>query len=358
MKRLFQAFICISVAFGSCTPEHPDNQEFVKTEGVFVLNEGNFTYGNASLSFFDLAANQLENQVFFRANGFPLGDIACSMTLTDSLAYICVNYSGKVVIINTTTFTHEGTIAGLTSPRFLLLLDEEKAYVSDLYAEELTIINPKNQTVTGSINTGCSTEQMIRWKEDVLVLNWSFGNQLLKIDVQKDSVTDSLTVRYQPNSMVVDHLDRLWILSDGGYPGSPAGNEIPALTLVSVDEMKVLEIIEFPDINDSPNHLQINQTGDTLYFLSSGWSGQGSMEPGIYRMPVSSHTLPTEAWIAQQKNNFYSMGIDPENSTVYVSDAKDYLQNGWIYRYSASGSLIDSLEADRIPGFFAFKTKK
>ena len=354
MTRIAYLPTLILTLLAACTPEIPENQEFIKTSGVFVLNEGNFTYGNASLSFIDVETNTIENQVFFRANGFPLGDVAQSMTIKASTGFIVVNNSGKVLVINTKTFTHQATITGLTSPRYLEIINESKAYITDLYAHEITIIDPNDYTITGTINTGCSTEQMIRWSDFILVLNWSYGDQILKIDTGSDEVIDSLKVTLQPNSMILDQEDRLWVLSDGGYAGSSTGNEIPALTIIDPSSLEIIQEFQFPGLDYSPNHLCTNYTRDTLYFLTTGWAGELTLNTGIYRMSIEDEQLPDQAWIPQGDRHFYAMGIDPGSSCVYVSDPKDYLQKGMVYRYSSSGILIDSLQADRLPGFFAF----
>ena len=47
--------------------------------------------------------------------------------------------------------------------------------------------------------------------------------------------------------------------------------------------------------------------------------------------------------------------FDASNGEIYVSDAIDYLQRGSIYRYSASGNLIDQFKAGIIPGGFCFR---
>ena len=37
-------------------------------EGLFICNEGNFQYGNATLSYYDPETKTVQNEVFYRAN--------------------------------------------------------------------------------------------------------------------------------------------------------------------------------------------------------------------------------------------------------------------------------------------------
>jgi len=73
-------------------------EEIFRDRGVVILNEGNFNYGNASLSFYNISSGKTENDVYYRQNGVPLGDVAHSANFHDGLLYTVINNSGKVVV--------------------------------------------------------------------------------------------------------------------------------------------------------------------------------------------------------------------------------------------------------------------
>ena len=74
----------VSMLLAGCMEwEYGLEEDFSATEsehGLFICNEGNFQYGNATLSFYDPATRSVENEVFYRANAMRLGDVAQSMT--------------------------------------------------------------------------------------------------------------------------------------------------------------------------------------------------------------------------------------------------------------------------------------
>jgi hypothetical protein len=94
-----------------------------------------------------------------------------------------------------------------------------------------------------------------------------------------------------------------------------------------------------------PARLAINGTRDTLLFISKG----------IWKMPVNSNKLPDFPFVSSSRYLLYGLGIDPNTSEIYFSDAIDYSQNGIVYRYSAMGAGIDSFKTGIIPGAFCFK---
>jgi len=311
------------------------------------------TFGNATLSFYDPYIEEVNNQVFYNTNEFPIGDVLQSMTIIDSLGFLMINNSGKVFVFNTRTMLHKATISGLTSPRYMLALSSNKAYISDLYSRSITIIDPSTYEKTGSILIGNCTEEMVMIGDNVYACSWSFNDKIYKIDAATNTLSDSLVVNMQPNSMVVDVNNKIWVLSDGGYPGMH-GAESAALTRIDPQSFTIEETFEFSDPLSSPTELSINPGKDTLYFLNNS-AGKSGIENGVFQVSTDAVSLPTLALIGSKDRLFYGLGIDPLSGAIYVSDAIDHIQKGWVFRFSKAGSRIDSFKVDIIPGEFCFK---
>ena len=96
-KTLLNIFILgIILSFVSCNPDNKDPEDKNIAKGLFILNEGTFTYANSSLTFYDPEADTVENNLFYRVNLAPLGDVANSMAIDENGMYIVVNNSKYV----------------------------------------------------------------------------------------------------------------------------------------------------------------------------------------------------------------------------------------------------------------------
>lgn len=351
--RIFCVIISTLLLFASCMKwDYGDvSSDFNQpAPGLFITCEGNFQYSNATLSFYNPANNSVENEIFFKANGMKLGDVAQSMTIYDNKGWIVVNNSHVIFAINLNSFKEIGRIENLTSPRYIHFIDDKKAYVTQIWDNRIFIVDPRRFAITGTIevpnmplSTG-STEQMVQIGKYVYCNCWSYQNKIIKIDTETDEVVDELEVGIQPNSLVKDKYDRLWTLTDGGFEGSPYGYEAPALYCIDTNTFSIERIFQFK-LGDETSEIQINGTGDTIYWINRD----------IWKMNVDNTFLPREPFIPYQDTNYYGLTVNPENSEVYVADAIDYSQQGMIYRFSAEGKLMDKFYVGITPGAFCWK---
>jgi YVTN family beta-propeller protein len=315
-------------------PVEPDPIPYA--DGVLVVNEGNFQWGNASLDFID-AAGKVHRDVFKTTTGRPLGDVAQSIQILGSVAYLVVNNSGKVEALSLPSLESVCAVSGLTSPRHLLSLGGGRAYLSDLYSRQIAVLDLPSCAVVGSIATGGWTEGMVAVGSKVYVAQ-SGTNRLLVIDSFTDDLVDSIAIGREPVALVHAADGLLYVLSSGSL-----GPEYASLDVVDPASNQLLRQLIFPSGTDFPSDLVANPAGDTLYWLNGG----------IFRMAIGANSLPTQAWIPADGRNFYSLGVRGDGS-LYVGDAKDYLQAGQVLRYHPAGALLGTYPVGIIPGDFGF----
>ena len=340
---LSAAFLCGCMNYG---PTEQEDFDIGASRGLFVTNEGNFMYDNASLSYYDIGRKSVSNEVFVRANSMILGDVAQSMTSRDGKGYIVVNNSGVIFVIDVSTFKVLGVLDGLTSPRYIHFLSDRKAYVTDLYAPFITVFDPSTLEITGRISTNGhkSTEQMVQYGDFVFTNCWSYDNKILVIDTELDEVVDSIAVGIQPTSLALDANDRLWCITDGGYEGSPYGYEAPSLHMINPASRSIERQFKFR-LGDSPSEICLNGSRDTLYFLNRD----------VWRMDVDEQRLPLRPFLEYGGTIYYGLTVDPVTSEVYVADAIDYVQPGVVYRFRPDATPVDTFRVGIIPGAFCFK---
>lgn len=344
--------LLLMVAAPGCMKWEEDEEELFDAagSGLFIINEGNFQYGNASLSYYDPATGEVQNDIFSRANGMKLGDVAQSMTVRDGRGWIAVCNSHVIFAIDLTTFRETGRIENAGSPRYIHFVSDRKAYVTQIWDNRIYIIDPQTCSITGYINvpgmeagTG-STEQMVQAGRYVYCNCWSYQNRLLKIDTETDRVVGELTVGIQPTSVALDRAGRLWTLTDGGYDGSPYGYEAPSLWCVDPESFTVLRQYRFR-LGDTPSELQINADGDRLYWL----------DDDVWCMETDAARLPVRPLLPSRGTRFYGLTVSPSGGEIYVADAIDYQQQGMVSRYSPDGELIDEFYTGVTPSAFCWK---
>lgn len=339
--------ILLIFLFWSCSDEpvetiffNLDNQN-----GVFISCEGNFMYGNSSLSFYNTESKKITNQLFYARNNAPLGDVAQSLSLVDNTLFIVINNSGKVYAVDPQTIEFKGVITGLVSPRYMHFINPDKVYISDLYANHITIVNPKTYQVTGEIEVPNHTsEQMVQLDSLLFVSSWSYDEYILVINLLKDKLIGEIKVPFQPKDLIKDFNNKIWVLSEGSPEGFTEKEELPALSRLDPQTLTIEQIYRFEE-GEHPHSLEINQRGDTIFYINKD----------IYRMPIKSRQLPQESFIKANGRLFYSMGLSPKNGEIYISDAIDYTQNGVVYRYTHNGNLIDSFKVGINPSDFLFR---
>ncbi len=331
--------ISLIVACVKAPEEVVDNlPNVVAEETVFIINEGNFQWGNASISSYNLKTGQVYQNVFQTANNRPLGDVAQSAYLFNDKLYIVVNNSGKIEIVNPKTFIATSTFTGFVSPRYFLPINNSKAYVSDLYANRIYVINPNNGIIIKEIPIQAWTEQMIM-VENMVWVSSPTKKFIYQINTQTDELVDSVSVQIGCYNL----------LKDGNYifalsSGSSQNNQNSVLLIFNTSNLGETKTIIFPT-NRRASQLCIDKKNKYII-----WS-EGS---DLYKMNYDDTSLPSTPFIQIPNSNIYGIDILSSMGHIYIADARDYVSLGKVYIYDMEGNQINVIPTGVIPSRFVF----
>ena len=338
----------------SCKPPAPVNPgEYTIGTGVFVLNEGNFQFSNASLSFYDPQTDTVANNLFYKVNNAPLGDVGQSLAMADGKLYIVVNNSNLIYKVDANSLVCDTTkpfkLTDFYSPREMHFVAPNKAYVTDIMGTSLWIVNPQNMTHSGSIEMGKSTEKMVQVGNELYVSNWSNyyvpgmeKNSVQVVDLNNDVKVAEIQVGKEPNTMAMDKNGHVWVLCEGAT--WEADGENP--TLWEIDPMLKSATKRY-EFDGSAMVLKANASSTALFLI---------LNNEVRRFDIGTLTLSETFRItAPEGGTFYNMAVNPANGDIYVTDAKNYMMNGTVYRYSDDGVRLSSFEAGIIPNAMLFK---
>jgi DNA-binding beta-propeller fold protein YncE len=339
----FLYFILISIIY-SCKSDKPEDElkpniNLQNQHGIYIINEGNFQFGNASISYYNPQDKSVVEDLYKQINNHNLGDVCQSMTLINGWYYVVVNNSQKIEIIHPDNFERKNTITDLVSPRYILPVSSSKAYVSDFKSHRVSIINIGNHTKTGEIPIHGWTEEMYLMFGKAYITNMK-NDKLYIVNTANDLLEDSLVLAQCPGSLVEDKNGKLWVMCQGDVSINKAG----ALFCINPHTKSIEKRMDF-EMSDAPMRLCINDTHDTLYYINKH----------IFQLSVDANSLPTQALINGSTRNFYGLAIAPKNGQIYVADAIDYIQKGKIYNYNAKGILINEFKVGLIPSKIYFK---
>jgi DNA-binding beta-propeller fold protein YncE len=323
-------------------PQEPGNTvaSIQADRKVLIVNEGNFGWGSGTVSLYDPTTGAIVSDYFGQQNnGALLGNVCQSITRHNNNYYVVVNNSNKIVVVNAENFKKTGTINGLVSPRYLLPVTYNKAYVSDLYANFIQVLDLNTNALSGTIPCRNGTEEMISIYGKAYVSNGN-SEYCYVVNTMNDIITDSVLVGKGAAGICIDKHSKIWVLSSGDAASAQTGK----LSRIDPVSLQIEASWSF-NAGESPRNLCINKTRDSLYFLNNG----------VFQMQINSVALPTSPLISQGSKIFYTLGINPKDYTIYVSDAVDYVQKSKIEIYSPNGTFITKFNAGIISTCFQFE---
>jgi outer membrane protein assembly factor BamB len=256
------------------------------------------------------------------------------MASTDSLLFLSINNSSKVHCVSRITLRHKWT-AEIESPRCLAAY-EGNLFVTGWSGSYVYVLSQDNGAVLDSINVSFGSDA-IAIAEDklfVAVSDWTGPYKLAVIDLPSYNV-NLYDISDVPNSFAVVG-QNVYLLCSGytDWSGNGADSEAKLwrYSLLS-NTLEVAAIA--PNVNAHASSLTTD--GVNLYWLNEAYGGAVVKWFNGDSWPNTTLTL-SGAYQVQYLDGF-----------LYYFDAKDYVSNGVVYKFTTDGTYLDSIDAGVIP---------
>jgi YVTN family beta-propeller protein len=360
-SKLVLIAITFSLFFVSCTNDDKNDDTPLGSydNGLLILNQGGFGHSDTSMSYVSSDFSIAQNDIFSVVNPLiNLGDVGQDIGFNNELAYIVLNGSNKIEIVNRYTLKSVGTInSGLKNPRYIAFANG-KGYVTNWGDGAVTtddyvaVIDLATNKVSSSIPVIEGPERILENSGKLYVAHkggFNYGNKISVINAATNTVSTTITVGDIPENMEIKD-GTLWVSCAGNpiYVPTPLVETPGQIVKVNLGTNKVTSTIAYSDATKHLSNLVLN--GNDVYY---------TIDSDIYKMSTAATALPTTpvfSTTAQGIYGVYSFAI--HGNHIYVGDAGDYKANGKVYVYALAtpsmGTLEKTFSVGVIPAGFYF----
>lgn len=374
INKLIIPIAFLAVTFGSCReddvifiPEEVElsKPEFTGIKGFYLLNEGNMGSNKATLDYYDYTTGVYTRNIYGNANPTvpkEMGDVGNDIKIYGSKMYAVINCSNKVEVMDMHTAKRIGQI-DIPNCRYIQFY-EGYAYVTS-YAGPVEIRPDYQQKgYVAKIDTATLQEVdrcIVGFQPDELdiaggkiyVANSggyrvpNYENTVSVIDIARFEEEERIEIAINLQCVICDKYGQLWVSSRGDYYDNSS-------KLYCYDTRKKRLMAKL-DVPVSAMHMD----GDSIYVVSAQWS-YVTMSNQITNsiVNIKSREVVCENFIKDGTDKEikipYGVAVNPITKDIYVTDAKNYVNPGYLHCYGQDGVRKWSVRTGDIPAHFAF----
>ncbi len=349
--RLIKYLLLVVVLLVSCKKKEPkpENTPVVLKNGMLVLCEGLFQQNNSTVSWVDFSSGDIDNQFFQTKAGRMLGDTGNDIQRYGGKIYIIVNVSSTIEVLNASTFEPIEQISMIENniakqPRYIVFKNG-KGYIT-CYDGYVDVLDTASLTITNRIKVGENPEGLTIVNHTLYVANsggLSFpdvDSTLSVVDLVTETETMKITIGKNPGQVIADNQGDVYVITRGDYSTIPT-----AITRVSSQTNTVLEYL---NINAS----EIEKKGDQFLIANYDFNTQTS---NVSLFDPQTESVLNSSFIDNSGiTTLYGITYNPINDKIYISDAMEFTNTGYIREYSSSGTYIQSYHVGLNPNNIVF----
>lgn len=291
------------------------------SNGLYLVNEGNYGTPNGDISFQDAASDSLYEDVFQTANPNEDGfDVLQDFKIENSNAYFLTKSASneKLVIADASDFNLNTSIdLDGAGPQSINFISDDKAYISCTNSPNLRVLDLQSDSVIGSVSSSVGTFSA---QDYIAVYNSSayifMGDSIGIIDIAMDSAYNAIAIPNAENSCVgmLINDDKLFVLTNAGWSGDSS-------RLFRIDlETNLLELSL--DLSSLGKARLLQSDGANLYFLVLG---------DVYKMGVEDDIAPISTFTSSSYVDVWgdlaygrSFLVDASAQKMFIGSAEEY----------------------------------
>ncbi|MEC5166200.1 hypothetical protein RCH18_001936 [Flavobacterium sp. PL11] len=336
LKNVFLGIFASTILLTSCTNDDSiDNNIALGAydNGVLVLNEGNFGTPNAAVSYIS-NDYMVVNNIFGIENGDKkLGDVAQSMSFVGDKAFIVINNSNVVEVVNRYTFKSIATITeNLKKPRYSVVLNG-KLYVTNSSSKSLTVYDAKTFSYLETISIGKTTEKIITANGKLYVMNGAFGsgNAVTVVNPKSNNAMSVITVENGVNS-IEEKNGAVYVLCGNSAKSKLFKINTTTDTATSIESTTLTKA------------LNMDIEGDKIYFTKG---------TGVYAVGLNATAFSETPLFSVADNSFSTFyGFNVIDGKIYSADANAFTAAGIVKIYTITGTELKTVSVGLGPNSF------
>ncbi|ULB33814.1 MULTISPECIES: YncE family protein [Proteiniphilum] len=341
--------------------------------GFYLLNEGNMGSNKATLDYYDFVSGSYNRNIYAVQNpSVPkeLGDVGNDIKLYGNRLYAVINASNKIEVMDAHTAKRIGQ-ADIPNCRYIAFY-ERYAYVTS-YAGPIEIDPEYKQrgyvarvdTATLQVEERC----VVGYQPDGIAISHgkiyvansggykgagksaNYERTVSVIDIATFKEEKRIDVSCNLHLIKADKRGNLWVTSRGDHRGNSS-------RLFFIDRQK--QIVS-DSVLLSVNNFQID--GDSLYLFGIEERAASNVNKFNFtiintttREVINTHFITDGT--ERQFETPYGIMVHPETKDIYITDAGDYINPGFLYCFNRKGKKRWSIQTGDIPAHFALLPKR
>lgn len=335
--------VIILILLTSCKKDKSDPTfEGTYKNGILILNEGLFQHNNSTLSWLDLATNEVTKDLFLSINNRPIGDTGNDMLVYGGKIYLVVTGSSTLEVLDKNSLKSIKQISfdynNLAQEPRNLAFYNGKIFVSS-FDGYVTAIDTSSLNVTKRIKVGRNPEGICISNNSLYVANsggLDYNNvdtTVFEIDLHSLMVVDTFVVGANPGAMIADDYNNVYVVKRGDYGTNPS------------------ELVKINTTDKSVVNLGILTTtlakrGNYLYLSYFDFNTNASK---VSVFDCSNQTLINPNFISNQDLTTLYGVIPFKEDQLICLDVMNYTNSGYLKFFNASGQLTTSFNVGLNP---------